>query len=410
MPPADEGSTLGLRQHERRGAVLQLGFLSRYLPVAAVIFAALGSVGPDAATAAGTGAFALAAGTMTPARQGSAAAPLLGGGRVLLAGRVDGSAASATAVTFNAFSGQFQLVGSMGTPREDAAAASLGDGSALVVGGNNFAALESAEIFDPVTNSFSSAGVGSMGSYRSSPVAAPLPGGRVLVAGGYGGPVGGPNTNLYLKTAEMFDPATKTFSSTGVGQMSVGRFGAAAATLADGRVLVVGGYDGVSYLTSAEIFNPATNTFSSAGIGPMTTPREGAIAAPLTDGEVLVAGGYYNDGTGHSLSSAEIFDPATNSFSSGGIGSMATPRYDAAGARLSDGRVLVAGGSNGVSDLSTAELFTFRPTSASNPPPASRSTGRRAAALKRCKKRARKHDWPKKRLRKCKKQARLLPI
>lgn len=38
------------------------------------------------------------------------------------------------------------------------------------------------------------------------------------------------------------------------------------------------------------------------------------------------------------------------------------------------------------------------------------STGQRAAALKRCKKRAHKHHWSHKRLKKCKRNARLLPV
>jgi hypothetical protein len=41
--------------------------------------------------------------------------------------------------------------------------------------------------------------------------------------------------------------------------------------------------------------------------------------------------------------------------------------------------------------------------------PASGPTGQRAAALARCKKRSRKHHWSKKRLKKCKRKARLLP-
>jgi hypothetical protein len=41
-------------------------------------------------------------------------------------------------------------------------------------------------------------------------------------------------------------------------------------------------------------------------------------------------------------------------------------------------------------------------------PPA--KTGQRAAALKSCKKRARKHNWSKKRLKKCKRKARRLPV
>jgi hypothetical protein len=43
-------------------------------------------------------------------------------------------------------------------------------------------------------------------------------------------------------------------------------------------------------------------------------------------------------------------------------------------------------------------------------PPSPGPTGQRAAALKRCKKRAHKHHWSHKRLKKCKKNANLLPV
>src|SRR5262249_57318968 len=59
-------------------------------------------------------------------------------------------------------------------------------------------------------------------------------------------------------------------------------------------------------LDSAEVFNPSTNSFSSAGIGSMSVPRDAGVAAPLPGGRVLVAGG---------TRSAEIFTLATDSFS-----------------------------------------------------------------------------------------------
>src|SRR4029450_3832880 len=115
--------------------------------------------------------------------------------------------------------------------------------------------------------------------------------------------------------AEIFDPATNSFSSAGIGAMSVPRYGAAAAPLPDGRVLVAGGYywDGSDYryLSSAEVFNPATNSFNSAGIGARSGPRCDAVAPPLPDGRVLVAG---VGSQPFLLLSAEIFNPATNSF------------------------------------------------------------------------------------------------
>ena len=43
----------------------------------------------------------------------------------------------------------------------------------------------------------------------------------------------------------------------------------------------------------------------------MTAARYGAVAAPLPDGDVLIAGGYSQLGF---LSSAEVFDPSTGTF------------------------------------------------------------------------------------------------
>src|SRR5262249_10102217 len=51
------------------------------------------------------------------------------------------------------------------------------------------------------------------------------------------------------------------------------------------KVLIAGGSDGTSVLKSAELFDPATNTF--AAIAPMTTPRLGhAIGWQLVTGGV----------------------------------------------------------------------------------------------------------------------------
>ena len=269
-------------------------------------------------------------------------------------------------------SGFFSPTGSMSVPRSGAAAAPLPDGRVLVAGGGQGSSvLSSAEIFDPATNTFSSAGIGSI---RTGAAAAPLPDGRVLVVGGYAG-------GHDLSSAEVFDPATNTFSSAGIGSMSVPREGAVAAPLPDGRVLVAGGfyYGGAiyaCYLSRAEAFDPATNTFSSAGIGSMTVPRSRAVAAPLPDGRVLVAGGVIYDSLFRGCfaevtdptadsSSAEIFNPATDTFSSEGICAMSVERDDAAAAPLPDGRVLVAGGyyfggfDVGLQYLSSAEVFAL---------------------------------------------------
>ena len=295
---------------------------------------------------------------------------------------------------------------SMGTPRYAAVAAPLKDGRVLVAGATTDAGggdhyLASAETFDPIANTFSSAGIGAMGSERGRPAAAPLPDGRVLVVGGDNG------SDRGLERRDLRSQPPNTFSSAGIGAMGSGRAaphcgatprraGAGrrrlqqrrsrarecrglqprhehfhlrgdrldghrprrrtrAAPLPDGRVLIAGGIGvGGASLSSVEVFNPATNTFSSAGIGSMGSLRAAPAAAPLPDGRVLVAGGY--DDTTY-LRSAEVFDPATNTFSSARIGAMATARAEPAAAPLPDGRVLVAGGFDGSTRFSSAEIF-----------------------------------------------------
>jgi predicted outer membrane repeat protein len=65
-------------------------------------------------------------------------------------------------------------------------------------------------------------------------------------------------------------------------------------------------------------------------------------------------------------------------------------------------------------DMGAVELqgaISPPPTGGGNPsPPPASATGQRAAALKKCKQKARKRHWAKKRLRKCKRKARSLPV
>jgi WD40 repeat protein len=192
---------------------------------------------------------------------------------------------------------------------------------------------------------------------RWVPTATLLSDGRVLVTGGQG------DSNIDLASAEIWDPGTGRFSSTG--SMTTQRAGQTATLLADGRVLVTGGAaDNGLCLTSAELYDPKTGTFSPTG--PMGTGRCGYTATAIGDGRVLIAGGADNYAYGFALrASAELYDPKTGTFSP--TGSMAVARTLQTATRLSDGRVLVAGGGTQSSGLASAELYdpktgTFSPT------------------------------------------------
>jgi hypothetical protein len=150
--------------------------------------------------------------------------------------------------------------------------------------------------------------------------------------------------------------------------MSTERASQGATLLPDGRVLVTGGqYDNTgTSLVSAELYDPKTATFTSTG--PMTAARTLHDVTVLADGRVLVTGGNV-DGwsySGHYLASAELYDPKTGTFTA--TGSMADMRTYLTTTLLPDGRVLAAGGYDGKADLATAELYdpksgTFSPTS-----------------------------------------------
>jgi hypothetical protein len=166
--------------------------------------------------------------------------------------------------------------------------------------------------------------------------------GRVLVAGGFNGGVS-------RNSAELFDPATGTWTATG--SMTIARGGHAATLLNDGRVLVVGGKEGSStYFASTEIFDSTTATWTATGN--LGTARASHTATLLSDGRVLVAGGLTN---GANLSSTEVFDPAAGTWSA--TGGMLNDRRNYPAIRLNDGRVLVIGGDG--SGYCCSELFTL---------------------------------------------------
>jgi hypothetical protein len=120
--------------------------------------------------------------------------------------------------------------------------------------------------------------------------------------------------------------------------------------LPNGKVLVAGGYDGNSHtsIASAELYDPATETWRATGS--LNTPRESHTATLLPNGKVLVAAG---DAAGNS---AELYDPATGTWTP--TGSLNTARIAHNATLLPGGKVLVAGGTaDGWNSLSGAELY-----------------------------------------------------
>ncbi len=216
-------------------------------------------------------------GSMTDARSEHAAV-LLADGRVLVTGGqseppTSEPTALASAELYDPISGTFGPTGPMETARAEHTVTLLADRRVLVTGGlqtllvNKGLPIASAELYDPRTGTFNP--TGSMAIPRVGYTATLLVDGQVLIAGGSDLTNTESASGEMLASAERYDPTTGTFSPTG--SMATGRAGQTATTLADNRVLVTGGVATLGksapgpFLSSAELYDPKTGVFSSTG-------------------------------------------------------------------------------------------------------------------------------------------------
>jgi len=133
----------------------------------------------------------------------------------------------------------------------------------------------------------------------------------------------------------------------------------AATSLANGKVLVQGGYleEGNVATADANLYDPSRGIFTSTG--KMTTPRYAHTATLLGDGTVLIAGGFGSRSGDPAPFTAEIYDPASGTFSR--TGDLTTARGEHAATLLLDGTLLITGGDG----VGTAEIYRpIRPVSA----------------------------------------------
>lgn len=317
------------------------------------VFCALGWLAPGQAQAAGPTWTAVDA-PMAPARGAHTATPLPNG-LVLLAGGGNSSGALRSAVLYHPDTRTWSATANdMATPRRSHTATLLSNGQVLVAGGvGSSTTLNSAELYDPATNTWST--TGTLNSSRQGHTATLLPNGKVLVTGGVGGdPIG------YLATAELYDPATNTWSATG--SMATEHLRHTATLLPSGQVLVAGGQarklvDGIFYtydLDSAELYDPASNTWSEM-TGKLLKARNYHVTTLLPNGQVLVAGGMVSEGVIRYLDSAELYDPATDTWTA--TGNLTSRRASHTMTVLPNGQVLLAGGDNGSNSLTNAMLY-----------------------------------------------------
>jgi len=243
-----------------------------------------------------------AAGSFSAARS-NASATLLLDGRVLVAGGASSAWASDTSRTAEVYdpdTGAWSPAGTMNTARSSHTATLLLGGRVLVVGGTS-SNSRSAELYDPVTRRWAVTGnliTGRLWDHE----AALLPNGKVLV---FGGGINGDDFCNGINNSELYDPITGQWSATDNSISTRNDYYDTSNTtvLPSGKLLVVGGDGpGCEALKSAELYDPSTGNWSTTG--GLNTARAGHTVTMLANGKVLVAGG--DGGT-----TAELFDDGT---------------------------------------------------------------------------------------------------
>ncbi|MGO9085651.1 MAG: kelch repeat-containing protein [Candidatus Sulfotelmatobacter sp.] len=252
-------------------------------------------------------------------------------------------------VTLQVSADGFHSAASMKSPRVQHTATLLANGKVLVTGGDN-TSPSTGELYDPSADTFTS--VGNMSAAFDSHTATllcdlshlPCANDKVLIAGGS------------TSSAELFDPSTSEF--TPIADTLAQRMAATATLLPNGKVLLAGGTTVTTsntpgvVLSSAELFDPSALTFVYTGT--MVSARQNYTATLLSDGKVLLVGG--SDGS-NALASAELFDPSNNSFAPS-AGSLHTARWSHTATPLPNGKVFITGGWDSTNQaLASAELY-----------------------------------------------------
>jgi hypothetical protein len=259
-----------------------------------------------------------------------------------------------------------------------ATATQLPDGNVLIVGGSTdgstvtnaaSTALASVEIYNPAGGTFTAlantfADWQTNHAYAKGDLILPAvgnPGGFVfeVTTAGTSDPTVEPTWNQNVGQTNPENTGTVVWTNVGLPSLTTARFGHTATLLSNGNVLIAGGEGtGGTALQSTEIYNFSTKTFIAGGM--LATARVGHAAVALSNGDVLLFGGgtnYQLNGVGvSSIASAEISTDSGTTFALT-MNSMGTARFGLSASLLSNGTVLLAGGSDGTNVLTSTEIF-----------------------------------------------------
>lgn len=309
---------------------------------------------------------------MTMARSLHVGVQLADGRTLLVGGANAAGAALAACEVYDPNTNAFTATGAMAAPRVLHAACRLADGRVMVAGGTNTllpdvptalaGALSTVEIWNPATGQWTAANP--LGGKRIALALTRLPDGQVMASGGIQfAPVFGVPNAATVNIVQRWSPSTGAWTNgPNMNQPRCGHH-TSQALLADGRVLFTGSYDIASIVTAAtatpgngaELYSPGTNTWTTT---PMPTARVLHTTTRLGDGRIVVAGG--SQGTlvaTQPIDDVDVFNPATNAWTS--TPPLTTPRAGHCAELMPDGTLVLFGGQSGASPVTTVETIRF---------------------------------------------------
>ncbi|MFP2961910.1 Kelch repeat-containing protein [Myxococcus sp. 1LA] len=249
-------------------------------------------------------------GSLLTARRGFSAT-MLPTGKVVVTGGRDGSLYAITSTdVYNPATGTWSATGSMNVGRADHGAVLMADGRVFVAGGFTAAYpytqyTPTAEVYDPATGAWTATS-NIAWSGRSDFTLNLLNSGLPFAVGGR--TVAGLQFGAFSTNAtNLFSPATGTWTNAGV--LATGRYFHESVVLSSGQLLTAGGESRVgggmpmtTRLASAELYDPATSTWTATAN--MLVARANFTLTPLYTQEVLAVGCGPSGGP-----SAELYTP-----------------------------------------------------------------------------------------------------
>ncbi len=154
--------------------------------------------------------------------------------------------------------------------------------------------------------------------------------GKIYVIGGSHGST--PDRN-HVRTVEVYDPATDTWTQKGDTPRAIA---AGSSSVVDGKIYVFGGYGGARRVHE---YDPATDTWTAKS--EMPTARH-ALSTSALDGKIYAIGGYIPGVSDYwGVATVEVYDPATDTWTT--APDMPTARF-APRTSVVDGKIYAIGG------------------------------------------------------------------